>query len=355
MKGKITQKVIAERVGVSQATVSMVLNGKESSGISPETVKKILKVAKELNYTPKYILAEQNRKTGNIAYLVHMPVSSFLSSSYYHRFFKGIREETEKNNYDFFLVRLRKDDFFPNVLRRKKVDGIIVEARVSKEWINEVKKMLPVVLLNYTVERTEVDTVMPDNKGGIKKAIERLYELGHRRIGLFGLKPLYVHTEERLQGYIEGIREYGLPEKEEYIVLPERKEGTEEETEKMAEKALNDWKKLFSPPTAVVTFGDTYAVPLLKMAKKLKIYVPDDLSIVGYDNTEICRYTEPPLTSVNQPMEEMGRKACQLLFERIENPDLPARKLIFDVEIVERGSTGKIKKEGGVKNEEKVF
>ncbi|MCX7917307.1 MAG: substrate-binding domain-containing protein [bacterium] len=206
-----------------------------------------------------------------------------------------------------------------------------------------MKEKIPIVFLNYRSEKVSCDYVMPDNKGGIIKAIGYLYNKGHRKISLFGMKPLGIHQKERLEGYIEGLKIFGLEIKEEYINLPERKIGGTEEINEYARQTLKNWFSMKERPTAVITFGDIYALSLIGESAKIGIKVPDELSIIGFDNIINCLYSNPTLTSIEQPLEEMGKKAVELLIERIKNPDKKIEKIIFDVEIIERESVKEVR------------
>ncbi|MCM8785847.1 MAG: LacI family transcriptional regulator [Candidatus Omnitrophica bacterium] len=334
---KINQKEIAKRVGVSQTTVSFVLNNKKEVKISPETRKKIIEVAEEIGYRKFYIPVEEGFKTGNIGYI--FPFKSSLQDPYYHRFYSGVLEGVEDKNLNLILYKLKNcEEILYRIDILKKVDGLIIEEKINDEIVEKIKDKIPIVLLNHKTEKISCDCVMPDNKGGIIKAIEYLFRKGHRNIGIFGMKPLFVHTKERLDGYIEGMKLFGLKIKDEYISLPERKIGGIKELNEYAIKTLKDWFKLKERPTATVTFGDVYALSLIGMAQKVKIRIPDDLSIIGFDNIINCLYSHPTLTSIEQPLEQMGKKAVNLLIERIKNPDKRIEKVIFEVELIERES-----------------
>lgn len=306
--------------------------------IPPKTREAVRKACQKLGYTPRFVPAPVTGKTGNIAYIIPRNVLSFASNSYYHRFFEGVNRAMKEKDYDFFLVTLKEDEMLPAILRKKKVDGLIVEEHVNKKWVKEVSSVLPIVLLNFTLDGVNVDSVMPNNCSGIKKAVFYLYQLGHRKIAFFGMKPLSFHTSERLNGYLEALKISGLSKRKDYIKMPERKRGGMEEVEEFAMEALKSWRDLALPPTAVVTMGDVYALPLLQVARELRVPVPEKLSVIGYDNTRACLYSHPFLTSIDQPMEEMGKAACQLLFERVKTPDRPNKKVVFDVDLVKRES-----------------
>ncbi len=338
---KVTQKDISKRTGLSQTTVSFVLNNRNDIKIPESTRLKILKTAEELGYRKFFIPKEDGFKTGNIGYI--FPSSIKIKDPYYHRFYEGAISSLEDKNLNLVLYRVKDFEeilYRPEIIRN--VDGLIIEENIPDEIIEKLKEKVPVVLLNTKTDKVSVDYVMPDNEGGIIKAIRYLYEKGHRKISLFGMKPLGIHQKERLEGYYEGLKIFGLKVKKEYISLPERKIGGIEEVNRYARETLKNWFKLKERPTGIITLGDVYALSLIGEADKLGIKVPDDISIIGFDNIINCLYSNPPLTSIEQPLEEMGKKAVELLIERIKNPDKKVEKIIFEVEIIERESVKEV-------------
>lgn len=340
---RITQMDIAKKTGFSQTLVSIVLNDQDNITISPATKQLILEGARELGFTPRFTRTDRRNRTGNIGYMLPgNDVSYFIGDSYYHQFFEGISKNIMEKEYNLTsLSVLQKNELLKNV-QNKKFDGLIIEAAVDKEWAEKIKEIVPVVFLNHNLEGSKIDSVMPDNRGGVKKAVSCLYKQGHRRIALFGMTPLnsHIHHYERLCGYKEAIAEFEISEgQEEYIKLPERKHGGQEEVSRFAYESLKKWLRLKKPPSAVVALNDVYALSLLQAAMKLGVNIPRQLSVIGFDNINACLYSYPTLTSLNQHMEEMGYLSSQILFERIQTPDITARKTIVDVDLIERDST----------------
>lgn len=339
---KINQKEIAKRAGVSQTTVSFVLNNRRDIKISSEVRRRVIEIAEELGYKKIFVIREDGFKTGNIGYI--FPSSISFTDPYYHRFYKGVIEGLNGRNLNLLLKSVEKpDELLYNFDIIKNCDGLIIEEKLEEEIIEKIKEKIPVVLLNTKAEKVDVDYVMPDNKGGIIKAVGYLYRKGHKKIGFFGLKPLGIHQEERLEGYIEGLKLYGLKIKEEYISLPERKVGGLEEVREYAEETLKNWIKLRERPTAIITLGDVYALGIIGVSERLGINIPDDISVIGFDNIINCLYSHPSLTSIEQPIEDMGKKAVELLIERIKNPGKPVEKVRFEVEIIERESVKELR------------
>ena len=339
---KITQTEIAKRVGVSQTTVSLVLNRNDNFKISEKTKRKILEIARNIGYWSY----KKKANTGNIAYLIPSYATLPLYNPYFYRFYIGILNLIKSSNMNLVLFHLDEKEILFKKELFEKTDGIIIEEMVKDEIVEKLRKIKPVVFLNYTSE-ISVDSVMPDNKNGIIKAVKYLYQKGHRRIGFYGMKPFKIHQIERFEGYKEGLKILGIKFKKEYVEIPEKKIGGFKELDNYSRQALIKWMSIKEKPTAIVTLGDVYAISLIKEGNKIGLKLPEDLSVIGFDNIVNCEQIHPSLTSIDQPMEAMGEKAVELLIERINNPEKKVEKIRFEVEIVERESVFDLK--GGEK------
>jgi len=345
IKTSVTQSKIACEAGVSQTTVSFVLNGKEKElNVAKETKELILSKAKKLGYFKKRKL--NRKKTGNIGYLISPQIN--LSNLYYHKFFVGVEKasiESGKN----ILVETWRDSSSP-LFWNNKVDGVIVaEDKLNKEEIKQIQKYVPVVLLNWSTESVICDMVVPDNTGGVREAFAYLYKLGHRRIGFFGLvsqkwgPSSESRNRERLQGYYLGLKDYKLSVNKEYLQLPLCKTRDIKEVEELVLRTLKKWGNLSKPPTALITYNDIYGLSFIKMAPSAGIKIPQDLSLIGFDNTIACHYVSPALSSIEHNMEEMGRLSVELLEKRIkEGKTSPFRKLTCGTELVIRESVAEV-------------
>lgn len=345
MKNKVGLRKIAKELDVSHTTVSLVLNGPDTNHVSKEKREKILDYVKNVGYR----IPAKKKETGNIGFLIIPPFDVY--DLYYHRFFGGVEEATIKFGKNI-IVETWRDSSSP-LFWNNKVDGvIIVEPWLSgeEEEIKAIQKYVPVVLLNWSTEAVICDMVVPDNTGGMREAFAYLYKLGHRRIGFFSLVPCAGlsstgRIEERLQGYYLGLEDYKLPLNKEYLQLPTCKTKGIREVEEQVLRTLQSWKSLPHPPSAVLTYNDIYGVSFIKMAPSAGVRIPEDLSVIGFDNIIACHYVSPPLSSVNQAMEEMGRLGVELLEKRIkEEKATPFKKITCGTELVVRESIGEVKK-----------
>jgi LacI family transcriptional regulator len=334
----ITQKAIAKKTKVSQSTVSLVLNGCSDGSISAATVKKVLAAAGSLGYHRRAVPLRGNSSTAkHIGHFIEQKsIEDFTSDPYYARFLSGLTMYSTDKNYN--LVIYNNYQKLMGAIHNGQVDGLIIESKISEEEAHLFRKLIPAVLLNWRVKQENLDSVMPDNRGGVKKAILRLFSLGHRNIAFFGMKPFGIHGEERLKGYFEGLKECGLQSFTEYLQLHEAREKTVAEIEESAQRALKILTALKNRPTALIAVSDNSAIEIISQAHKFGISLPDELSIIGFDNRLYCRYITPTLSSIEQPIEEMGKKAILLLFERIASPDKPVENVVFGTNLIERDS-----------------
>jgi DNA-binding LacI/PurR family transcriptional regulator len=343
MKNKVGLRKIAKELGVSHTTVSLVLNGPDTNHVSKEKRGKILAYVKSVGYR----IPAKKKETGNIGFLVSPQFD--ISDPYNHRFFMGVEEASIKSGKNV-IVETWRDSSSP-LFWNNKVDGvIIIEPCPGKEEeeIKQVQKYVPVVLLNWNTEAVICDMVVPDNTGGMREAFAYLYKLGHRRIGFFSLVPSTGlstrRIKARLQGYYLGLEDYKLPLNEEYLRLPACKAKGMQEVEEQVLHTLQRWKSLSHPPTAVITYNDVYGLSFIKKAPSAGVKVPEDLSVIGFDNLIACNYVFPALSSVNQDMEEMGRLSVELLEKRIqEGKATPFKKIVCGTELVIRESIGEVK------------
>jgi len=342
---KITQKAIAKKAGVSQSTVSFILNNRLDISISEATREHVRKVIQDYRArSPESILP---RKTGNIAYLI--PHSASYEDPFYHRFFVGVRNAAEDVRYHVFVTTYHDSSSIPDIVVSGKIDGLVVQGKnTDNGWLKRIAGIAPLVLLNQLFEDNLVDSVMPDNAGGVRKTVTYLHGLGHQRIAFFSAKPLLSHHQERFDGYVSVMRDLRLDVRPEYVRLPEPTDyGNSDEIDRYAREALSFWRSLGQPPTAVVASADSYALPLIRAAQIMKVSVPHDLSIAGFDSTQGCLLVSPRLTSVNQPMETMGSHAVRTLLDRINGQaDALHGCVRFETQVSIQESTGPCRERG---------
>ena len=331
----ITIKDVAKRAGVSIATVSRVLNG--NPHVSEDTRKKVLKAVRELGYRFKV----SPRKIDEISKTVGVLIPNLIGY-HYPEIVMGAEEELWKNGFDL-LVSMARDipdveyemleDYF-----KRKVDGVIVCTPKSNERKLEIfiKSGIPVVAVDHRIEEVKVDSVNIDNVLGAYKVMKYLYENGHRKI-LFmrGLQNVY-SAIDREKGVLKFRRKH--PD----VELKMSPSGTFE-PDLGYEFMKRYLKKNGLDITAIFCASDYTALGVISCLADEGIDVPNDVSIVGFDDSPFAPYMVPPLTTMSQPRREMGRIGAQLLIDRINSKNTRIfRRVVLPVELVERKSVRKI-------------
>lgn len=326
-----TIKDIAKLVGVSVATVSYALNHKDK--VSKETREKVLLAAKSLNYQKNGLASDLKRdRTQTIALMV-----TDLAGPHYAELVKGIQEVTLDKGYDLIACSTRGGDSSTAVkfLTEKRVDGAIVLAyNVSEEIIKQsARAEFPVVLMDRTIEHDFVINIEVDNESGAYAATEHLIRNGHKEIGFIGGSLIVSLHQDRQKGFLKALKHHGLS-------LPSRFNITSghftQENGYTSTKMLIAQGKL---PSAIFYANDEMAIGGLKAFNEADIKVPQDISIVGFDDIELARYIKPGLTTVMQPKYERGALAAHLIFQYLEGEKLE-KNYCMPTQLIVRESCG---------------
>ena len=321
----ITLKDIADKVGVHPSTVSRILRGTGDLNISAETRDRVKSVAKELDYQPNQLArAFRLKKTSTIGLIVPDIANSFFS---------GIGRSIEIESYDkgYNLVVCNTDEeadkeerYVKNLISRG-VDGLIIAPSQSNFGYisNLIEKKIPFVLIDRDFTDLETNSVISDNRQSAFEAVEYLKSMGHRRIGFISGRSALSTICHRLQGYKEAVKEYNLDDEETLVIG----DGyTIENGYRAAMKILSGHKL----PSALLISGNLLTIGVIKAVQEKGLQVPDDVSLIGYTDSRLAPYLNPPLSTISHPLEEMGIKAFQLLLKNIEseNPIQKSKTII---------------------------
>jgi LacI family transcriptional regulator len=327
-----TIKDIAQAAGISVATVSRVLNRKE--GMSAETRERVLKTAKLLNYHPNLRARGLVKKGVDIIEIVIPQTSEFaFSNPYYSEILKGIAKKTKESE-KYLLLSFSAQESYAKLYQHGLSAGIIVLAnRTDDHWIEEARKMkIPMVLIPGYPDGKYLPSVDWDNIDGAFKAVNYLVEIGHRRIGFLTGRPNSKYSIERLEGYRRALEKSSIKFREELII----------EMNFTQEGGYEGMKRLLSIsglPTAVLVINDYSAIGALRAVKEGGYRVPEDVSIVSFGDTILASMTDPALTTVREPYQELGYEATAMLIRIIDGRRLAKRHVVFPVELIVRNST----------------
>ncbi|MBB6450022.1 DNA-binding LacI/PurR family transcriptional regulator [Geomicrobium halophilum] len=338
----VTIKDVAIAANVATSTVSRVLAN--SSKISPETARRVRKAIDDLNYHPNHharSLANNSTKTIGLI----MPSSAHVSfqNPFFPEVIRGISTEAHKKNYGLYLSTGQTDEEVYEEVKQmvveKRVDGIILLFSLQNDQLIPflMEEDFPFVLLGRpAVDHPEqVWYVNNDNVRTGRLVTEYLTLLKHERIGLILNRSDAIVTHDRMQGYREALERSNLPINDDYIVhYADHENGGKD--------AFIEIMSVPDPPTALIA-EDLVVFDVLRTVQDLGIRVPEELSIVGFNNYMISELASPPMTSIDINIFELGVQSMALLFDRLENPNQDAKQRIVPHELIRRSSCSRLK------------
>lgn len=326
-------KDVAKRAGVSVATVSHVIN--ETRFVSEELKQRVLKAIEELDYQPDAVARSLRRKETRTIGLI-VPDNS---NPFFAEVARGIEDVGFEQGYSVILCNsdwnLEKELTYLDTLIAKRVDGIVfIAATTQVEHVKSlVENRTPVVVAERKMPEIEVDSVLVDNFQGGYEATKHLLDLGHRRIGCISGPWDLTPSAERVTGYKLALNRHELRAEEDLIVRGDY-------LFESGEMAVRTLLELSAPPTAIFACNDLMAIGAMKAILEQGLRVPEDISIVGFDDIALASYLNPPLTTIAQPKYELGRMAAQLVIQRITSSgSREKREIVLESRLVVRGST----------------
>ncbi len=331
-----TIREVAQLAGVSYATVSHVVN--KTRFVSQDTRERVLAAMEQLHYRPNAIARSLRRGKTNTIGLV-LPDSS---NPFFAEMSRHIEDGAFKSGYNVILCNtegdVQRELFYVDVLSKKQVDGIIFVA--AGDRTDSIKFLLsqeiPVVMIDRYLPNIDVDAVLTDNRQGGYLATKHLLDLGHTRIGCISGPTNITASSERITGYHQALTEAGIPYDESLLLRGDyHPQSGMESTRRLL--------KMGPRPTAVFALNDLMALGALRAATEAHLSVPEDLAIVGFDDIELARFTNPSLTTIAHPKKEIGLHAVNLLVERTASKDKPPCRMVLSPELIIRGSTLKIR------------
>ncbi|MBO0437132.1 ribose utilization transcriptional repressor RbsR [Vagococcus fluvialis] len=326
MGKKVTIKDVAKASGVSIATVSQILNG-NTKNFSPKTIDKVQKIKDEMNYEADYFARRMVMKESKtIGVMVPDITNPFFST-----LVKGIEDVLYKENFITMLCNVDRDDTKESIaleeLSRRGVDGfIIASSAISTEAIDKLlrKKKHPFIILDQKSFEDESDTIGTDDFNGGKLAGEHLKELGHKEVVVVVPSKMTVNIQNRLKGF-QSIYSENVTILETSL----SKDGGKKIVSRLVE----------TKATGIFALNDELAFGLYYGLKELDKKIPEDYSIIGYDNVDMCEYVSPTLTTIAQPIYELGQQTAEMLLKRINEPTEEWRNKKLPVNIIKRFST----------------
>ncbi|MBD1381344.1 LacI family DNA-binding transcriptional regulator [Metabacillus arenae] len=324
---------VAKEAGVAISTVSKVLNN--TGSIGAKTRKKVEETMQKLNYQPS-VAASVKKRIQTIGLLIPDIADPFMAE-----IARAIEDHGRKFGFSLMICStdndLDKEMEYVSILKKKYIDGIIIATGLKntaalKELIsNEI----PVALLAREVPSLAVNTVVVNDFLGAFEATSYLIKLGHRKIAMITEDIYFPVTKSRLDGYKQALEEAGINDNGDLVSLNNTSYTDALES---TVKLLN----LPEPPTAIFASTEPLAIGAMQGARESGLDIPKDISIVGFDNSILAKMCYPQLTTVSQPIHEMGKKIIKLLVEQIKDPKKVKQRIVMSPELVIRGTATKI-------------
>jgi LacI family transcriptional regulator len=323
---------VARLAGVSITTVSHVING--TRFVSDELRQRVSDAMQTLNYQPNSLARGLRMGLSKSIGLI-IPDNSNL---FFAEIARAIEDAGYKHGYSVILCNTdddpQKEDAYVNVLRAKQVDGVIfISAGGLSQGLNRLLDAhVPVVVIDRQIADIAADIVLIDNLQGGYQAVQHLIQTGHKRIACIAGPSDLTPSSQRLVGYQRALQDAGLPCDERLL----------ERGDFHAASGYTATLRLMQNkprPTAIFACNDMMAIGALHATYVLKIRVPDDVALVGFDDVELASYVYPPLTSVAQPKQEIGKMAVDLILERIHSPMAPSRTMVMSPSLMVRLSS----------------
>lgn len=331
-----TLRDVAKKAEVSITTVSRVINNPDK--VSTDTRERVQKAMRLLEYKPSRV-AQRLRGSKGKSKLLGLIIPD-IQNPFYSNIVRGIEDVAYGNNYAVILCNSdenpNKERFYLNVLRSESVDGVILPpihqyGKVVEEIIDSG---IPVICVDRKFAKEPVDTVVVNNELGAYSAVSHLIEKGHERIAIITSLPKFSTFQERQKGYMKALEEHGIEFDEKLV-----REGDPRSSEDAREITL-DLLKSENAPTALFVTNNLMSLGALKAIKELDFHIPNDVSLVMFDDMPWATVMSPSLTAVKQPGYEMGRRAGELFFQRVEDPDREIVEVKMNPKLIIRQSTG---------------
>lgn len=333
-RSRVTSRDIAREAGVSQPTVSRALRG--DPRVAPDTAALVERTARRLGYVPHAAARTLiTQRTATVAVVV-----ADIANPFFTELLETLHDELGRRGYRTVLFNERTDDRggrgLQPLLRGGIVDGAVLATVTMDErtsdWV--AAEPLPLVLLNRELDSVRRDCVVADNRGGGALAAELLVRLGHRRIGHIAGRDRTSTAREREAGFAAALQRLGSP-------LDDRLRRVGDYTHRSGYQWCLELMQAPEPPTAIFCGNDVIALGALDAARRLEIAVPEDLSLIGFDDIAMAGWESFRLTTVRQPMLAMAQEATRALASRMEDADSgPPRRIVFPTELIQRATTG---------------
>ena len=331
-----TMKQVAEKAKVSTTTVSHVINN--TRVVSSDVRERVLNVIQELRYIPSAVARSlKNDRTHTIGMMI--PNNS---NPYFAELIQGIEDESFKLGYNIILCNSyddpKKQVAYIRVLMEKRIDGLILVSSGSDAELSQLldDESIPKVLVDRELTGVAADFIESNHEQGGYLATKYLLDLGHRNIACVSGPRDLLPSRDRVSGYMKALQEAGVAFREDCLLHSDF-------TSQGGFTAFQQLLALANPPSAIFASNDLMAIGGICAANQAGIKIPEELSVIGYDDIALASFSNPPLTTVVQPKYDIGVLTARVLVDRINNAELPFRRELLSTSLKVRQSTATLK------------
>lgn len=336
---RVTIKDVAERAGVSITTVSRVFNG--YTDISEKTKARITRIAQEMNYTPNAAARTLSSKKQKTIALILNDLELNRKTTMSMEVLSGVYQFTEDEDIEFVFFATtslkQKEKNFQQFCNEKNITGAVIQGlRVDDQYYKEIfHSQIPVVLIDIDINLENIGSASIDNIQAAREAVEYLIQLGHTNIAMLNGRREATVSMEREAGYLQALKKNNLPFVQDYVQYANF-------SEEIAGAITQDIIQRHSEVTAIFCASDLMAIGAMKTIQSVGLSVPEDISIIGFDDIVLTQYLSPTLSSVTQDMKLIGYEAAKLL-NKLMVGEKTSHRIFVPHELKIRGSVGPIK------------
>jgi LacI family transcriptional regulator len=334
----VTIRDLAEKLNLSITTVSRALDGYDD--VAEETRKRVISAAKDLGYQPSFAARQLRRKRLDAIGFILPTASPQFTDPFYTRFLAGLCDEASSRGQDLVVTSSPPESAqemsqYRQWAQSRRVDGFIINRTRLNDWriayLQDAK--IPFVSLGKSESTETYPHVWVDERGALRKLIRLLAQKGHWRIAYIGAPDNLALQSERFGGYLEGLKQAGIPYQDELCVAGDL-------SEQGGYDATTQLLRLANPPSAIVTCNDLTALGAMEAAKQGGYNIGSELAIAGYDGIQEAAYTSPPLTTIHQPTYEIARTLVEMLLWKIHGENHRENQVVVEPTLIMRASTG---------------
>ena len=332
----VTIRDVAKRLGLSVTTVSRALAGYDD--VADATRERVIQTAEDMGYTPSHAARQLRRKRTDTIGLIFPTLGNRFSDPFFSEFMAGVGDQASQNNYDLLVSVAPPGEDERNAYQRwvqsRRVDGFILVRIRRTDWriqyLSENK--FPFMSFGRSQTVNGAPHIGVDGKSGMLELTRHMIEMGHRRIAFIGASQELTLSRDRMEGYLSGLKEAGITPDPDLVLVAQLTRST-------GHASALQLLQLQDPPTAIIGINDLTALGAMRAAQELGLNIGRELAIAGFDGTEAGEHATPPLTTVAQPVYQIGSEACATLIELINNGQHESVQQLVKPTLIIRRST----------------